>query len=261
MSANKKLTIRYISKKTLSAIVATNNGHFYKTQFPYTTHQKTEKIDSPPISSSFSEENLHKNIFPRLMLVALSEMNDLFVKINNGSIDILDAEQYKELMLEKIRNNIFLLEVEGKSTLVQWLSLSFICIDYKKDDVSEIIDIIDDASADSRFVLQLYKRFGRFNKEKFTNKLIDEILPTMKEEGKWKALRQATFIIYFMARDYAKDRCSEARSEYESAIEQFERNTGIDANYNSLQRHTDRFTRNQHFNSKRSKQKKLGKQS
>jgi hypothetical protein len=187
------------------------------------------------------------------MLIALSETNDIFIKINNGSVDILDDEHYKELMLEKIKNNLFLLQGKGISTLIQWLSSSFLFIRYEHSDVQDIISVIEDAGKNPSFVIKLYKRFGRINKESLANKLIDETLDEMKNEGKWGAYRKATFVLFFMSKCYARRRVSEMKEEYEEAIESFERNTGIDANYSPIQRHTDRFTRNQHFISKKKK--------
>lgn len=255
--SDKKLTLRYISPKTYSAVVATTNGHFYASHFPYTRLVSSEKIDKRPISKSFLESDMHSTLFPRVMLQAMSEMNDLFIKINNGSIDILDDAHYKELMLEKIKNNIFLLEGEGRSTIFQWLSLSFLFIQYSKDDVSDILNEIEDAGYNGDFIAPIYKRFGRYKKDSLINKLLDKEVDKMRNEGKWKALRQATFTLCFMTKCYAKSRYSESKKVYEDAIEEFERNTGIDANYSNLQRHTDRFTRNQHFNGKRKKKRSL----
>lgn len=253
MSANKKLTMRYISSKTYSAILATKNGQFYKCEFPYRKLTPASKVETPPISKSFDESLLHKKLFPRIMLIALSEANDIFIKINNGSVDILDDEHYKELMLEKIKNNLFLLQGKGMSTLVQWLSTSFLFIKYERSDIQDIVSVIEDAGKNPSFVINLYKRFGRINKTSLVNKLIDETLDEMKDEGKWAAYRKATFVLFFMSKCYDRSRASETKEEYEDAIESFERNTGIDANYNPIQRHTDRFTRNQHFNSKKRK--------
>jgi len=257
MDKNRKLTLRYISQKSFVAVLATSNGHFYSSQFPYISLREVEKVDKSPISKTFQEKEMHDVIFPRAILIMMAEMNDLFIKINNGSIDIIDDAQYKERMLEKIKNNTFLFSGEGRTTIIQWLSLSFLLIKYTKDDVAEIMDVISDAEQNPSFVVKLYKRFGRLNKESFTNKLLDSTLPVMKREKKWGAIRKANFVLCFMAKCYAKDRYSEAKSEYDESIEAFERNTGIDANYSRLQKHTDRFTKNQHFNGKRKKQNKL----
>lgn len=253
--SNRKLSLRYISPKTFTAIVATSNGHFYISKFPYNSLTKCESIDKKPISKTFNESDIHSIVFPRAMLIALSEMNDLFVKINNGSIDILDDEHYKELMLEKIKNNIFLLKGEGRPTIIQWLSLSFMLIDYDKNDVDEITDAIESAGHSGSFVSLIYRRFGRYKKDSLVNKIMDKEISKMISEGKWSAFRQAAFVLYFMAKCYSKDRSAEAKKTYDESIEEFEKKTGMDANYSRLQRHTDRFTRNQHFNGKRSKKK------
>jgi hypothetical protein len=214
-----------------------------------------EESDMNPISKPIPEENLPHYLWNRSILMALSEMNDLFIKINNGSIDITDEFHYKELFLEKIRNNSFLFKGEGKTTIINWITISFLFIKFNKPDLIELIDIINESDNDSKFIIPLYKKFGRASKEDIVHKLLDGSLDEIKQEGRWQAIRKATFVLFFMAKCYTKDRISEAKKEYEFAIEEFEKNTGIDANYNSLQRHTDRFTRNQHFNGKKKKQK------
>ena len=247
--------IRHINKKTYSAILSTSRGEFFSSHYPFSSFSSIEKPNEelPRISKLLSKDLCKKELENKLIMLSLAELNDFFIKINNGSVNLNNHYEYKEKLLEKIKNNTFLLGREGKYTLINWLIISFKYIEFDKSEVDEIKEVIQGSSHNPRFVDGLYNKFGKEDKGDLIARIIDNHWDEIKSSEQWNTIRLAAFSIIFLCKCYAKNRADEATKEHGLAIEEFERATGVDANYNPRQRHTDRFSRNQHFNGKKNK--------
>ncbi len=233
----------------MSAVISDTDNKYYIMHPPYTQLKEQHCLQELPrykLSKAINRSELKEEIETNVLLQALVLMHDFFIKINEGSIDIVDDIHFKELIINKLLNNSFIFEGETQQTLIQWLNITFIVINYSKEDLAELIEELEEKNLNTSLLKKIYNLQWWPDKYSLVNQLLDVELDKMKSKSKWQMMRKATFVIMFMANNYNNSRITDAKEAFKIATEDFERETGMDANYSRFKRTTDRSSAYRH---------------
>lgn len=233
----------------MSAVISDTANNFYIMHPPFNKLKEQKCLETLPkykLSKALHMSELKENIETHVLLQALVLMHDFFIKINEGSIDIVDDLHFKELIIKKLLNNSFIFEGETQQTLIQWLNITFIAINYSKEDIVELIDELEENNIKTGLLKKMYNLQWWPDKYSLVNRLLDVELEKMKGKSKWQMMRKVTFVIMFMANNYNNSRITDAKEAFKEATEDFERETGMDANYSRFKRTTDRSSSYRH---------------
>lgn len=242
--------IIHIHPENYSAIIE-NAGEIYRLSPPYIKKKTVSNnlLESGLLSQSSAikkfktADGARDYLLMQFYFLLTNNLYGNFKKINEGSLDIKSLEELEEKVIQKVDVMSYL-----KSDNPQLLRSFLVNYWFLFGATSNSVEFAKEFFYDSKIETLIQNDIELFSVWKVDKvALIDEIstqfLPRMKKEKKWKAFKNSTFTLFLAGKLLGYKNVDALQATYKEATEEFEINTGLDANHSSFQRHTDRRSR------------------